>query len=406
MELDGSVFDRTSAAPMSLQVKELRWALRVIEQVESAAECSTAPRRNRPGPKTIHVVDPLSDPRWDKLLASHPRASLFHSSGWLRSLALTYGYRPVAYTTSAPGGPLRNAAVFCQVDSWLTGRRLVSLPFSDHCEWLVDNIDNTDTNDERVICGALERAVATEDWRYVELRPLHAIGTPLRLSCSTVRYTFHALNLDPDLATIFSNFHKSSIQRKIRRAEREKLVYREGKSDHLLNDFYRLFRMTRARHRVPPPPRRWFENLIRECGDGLKIRVAYVSGRAVAAMITVRYKDTMMYKYGCSDTHYNQLGSMHLLFWNAIQEAKVAGLRCFDFGRTDADQRGLITFKARWGAAETVLDYVRYNAAGSPTHLFDLRGGKWKAAAAKFVLSQLPSRALAMIGSSLYSHVG
>ncbi|HLX86814.1 MAG TPA: GNAT family N-acetyltransferase [Terriglobales bacterium] len=397
---------------MSLQVAELQWALRVIEQIEPAAERSSSPRGNRPSPKTVHIVDPLSDPRWDKLVASHPRASLFHSSGWLRSLALTYGYRPVAYTTSAPGEPLRTAAVFCEVDSWLTGRRLVSLPFSDHCEWLVDNVDNNDKDrgrdrdDERAICGALERAVATEDWRYVELRPLHAIGTPMWLSRSTVRYTFHALDVRPELETIFSNFHKSSIQRKIRRAEREKLVYREGRSDQFLNDFYRLFRMTRARHRVPPPPRRWFENLIRECGDGLKIRAAYVSGRAVAAIITVRYKDTMMYKYGCSDTRYNRLGSMHLLFWNAIQEAKAAGLSCFDFGRTDADQQGLITFKGRWGAAETVLDYVRYSAAGSSAHLFDLRGGKWKAAAAKFVLSHLPSRAVAMIGSSLYGHVG
>ncbi len=408
MELDGSVFDRTSAAPMSLQVAELQWALRVIDQIEPAAERSNAPRRHCPSQKTVHVVDPLSDPRWDKIVASHPRASLFHSSGWLRSLALTYGYRPVAYTTSEPGGPLRNAAIFCEVDSWLTGRRLVSLPFSDHCEWLVDNVENKDkdNNDERAIFGALERAVATDGWRYVELRPLHAIGTRMWLSRSTVRYTFHALDLGPGLETIFSNFHKSSIQRKIRRAEREKLEYREGTSDDLLNDFYRLFRMTRARHRVPPPPRRWFENLIRECGDGLKIRAAYVSGRAVAAMITVRYKDTMMYKYGCSDTRFNRLGSMHLLFWNAIQEAKAAGLRCFDFGRTDADQPGLITFKGRWGAAESLLDYVRYSGAGSSTHLFDLRGGKWKAAAAKFVLSQLPSRAVAMIGSSLYGHVG
>ena len=408
MELDGSVFDRTSAAPMSLQAAELQWALRVIDQIEPASDRATSPKRNRPSPKTVFIVDPLSDPRWDKLVASHQRASLFHSSGWLRSLALTYGYRPVAYTTSEPGRPLRNAAVFCEVDSWLTGRRLVSLPFSDHCEWLIDDGENRDRDrdDERAICGALERAVATEDWRYVELRPLHAISTRMWLSRSTVRYTFHALDLRPDLETIFSNFHKSSIQRKIRRAEREKLVYRVGTSEHLLNDFYRLFRMTRARHRVPPPPRRWFENLIRECGEGLKIRAAYVHGRAVAAMITVRYKDTMMYKYGCSDTRYNRLGSMHLLFWNAIQEAKAAGLSCFDFGRTDADQPGLITFKGRWGAAETLLDYVRYSGAGSSTHLFDLRGGKWKAAAAKFVLSEIPSWVLFRVGQLLYRHVG
>ena len=385
---------------MSLQASELRWALRVIEKLDTDAVRSNFSKSNDL-PKTVHIIDPLGDPRWDKFIQSHPRASLFHSSGWLRALAVTYGYRPVAYTTCRPDGLLRNATVFCWVESWLTGRRLVSLPFSDHCEWLVDSKD-----DERAICSALELAIAAEGWRYLEVRPLQTIRTPISLSRSTVRYTFHVLDLRPDLGTIFANFHKSSIQRKIRRAEREGLTYREGVSDLLLNDFYTLFRITRARHRLPPPPRRWFANLIRECGDGVKVRVAYVSGRAVAAMITIRHKDTMMYKYGCSDSRFNRFGSMHLLFWNAIQEAKAAGLRCFDFGRTDADQRGLITFKGRWGAAETILDYSRFSPGPSSTHVFDLHAGTWKVNMAKFVLSQLPSRLVARIGAALYGHVG
>ncbi len=185
---------------MSSQATELQWALRVIDKIEPTVARSSAPK-SIGRPKTVHIVDPLCDPRWDKFLASHPRASLFQSSGWLRALALTYGYRPVAYTTSRPGGPLRNAAVFCQIDSWLTGRRLVSLPFSDHCEWLVDSRDK---DDERAICGALELAIATEGWRYLEVRPLQAIQIPIWLSRSTVRYTFHALDLRPDLETIFA----------------------------------------------------------------------------------------------------------------------------------------------------------------------------------------------------------
>ena len=35
---------------------------------------------------------------------------------------------------SPPDEPLENGFLFCRVESWLTGRRLVSLPFSDHCE--------------------------------------------------------------------------------------------------------------------------------------------------------------------------------------------------------------------------------------------------------------------------------
>jgi CelD/BcsL family acetyltransferase involved in cellulose biosynthesis len=351
--------------------------------------------------KPVYVIDPLLDPRWDKFLQWHPRASIFHSSGWLRALAMTYGYRPIAYSTSGFGEPLRNAAVFCEVKSWLTGRRLVSLPFSDHCEWLVDNKEDT-----RSIWETLEQSMQCQHWRHIELRPLHPIGIPVWRASSEVRYSFHTLHLGPGLETIFRNFHKSSIQRKIRRAEREGLTYCEGSSEQLLNQFYGLLCITRKRHGVPAQPRQWFANLIRCVGDGIKIRVVLKDGRPVAAMITVRCKDTMVYKYGCSDKQFNRFGSNHLLFWKAIQDAKNSELACFDFGRADADQQGLITFKSRWGAVESILEYSRYSSDSSSTNMFDLRAGTWKTRAAKFVLSGLPSKIVARIGQAFYGHAG
>src|ERR1039457_6058122 len=83
-------------------------------------------------------MQPLEGPRWSKFLERHPRASVFHSVPWLQALRRTYGYVPVAITETASGGDLQNGIVFCCVNSWLTGRRLVSLPFSDHCEPLLD----------------------------------------------------------------------------------------------------------------------------------------------------------------------------------------------------------------------------------------------------------------------------
>jgi len=352
-------------------------------------------------PRKVYIVDPLCDPRWDGFLRTHPLASLFHSSGWLRALATTYGYRPIAYSTCGSDEPLRNAAVFCQVESWLTGRRLVSLPFSDHCDWLVDNKEDT-----RSIWEALEQSMQRQHWRHIELRPLRSVRMPAWLVHARIRYSFHALDLRPDLETIFANFHKSSIQRKIRRAEREGLVYCEGSSERLLDQFYGLLCITRKRHRLPPQPRRWFANLMQCVGDGVKIRVVLKEGRPVAAMITVRYQNTMIYKYGCSDKQFNRFGGNHLLFWNAIKDAKNSGLLCFDFGRADADQQGLITFKKRWGAAESILNYSRHSIASSSTNMFDLPAGTWKTRAAKFVLSCLPSRMVVRIGQAFYGHAG
>src|SRR3954454_9332018 len=88
---------------------------------------------------SVYEIDPLTDDRWPDLLERHSRASVFHTRSWLQTLRRTYNYEPVVYTTAAPETPLANGWVFCRIQSWLTGRRLVSLPFSDHCDSLVNN---------------------------------------------------------------------------------------------------------------------------------------------------------------------------------------------------------------------------------------------------------------------------
>src|SRR6478672_10594836 len=86
----------------------------------------------------IFELDPLIDRRWPAYVDTQPAASVFHTSSWLAALRQTYGYAATAYTTSRADAPLTNAIVLCQVRSRFTGFRLVSLPFADHCEPLVE----------------------------------------------------------------------------------------------------------------------------------------------------------------------------------------------------------------------------------------------------------------------------
>jgi CelD/BcsL family acetyltransferase involved in cellulose biosynthesis len=351
--------------------------------------------------RVAHQFYPLSDARWDRFLDRHARSSAFHSTPWLKALKQTYDYEVVGYTTSAPDEELENALIFARVESWLTGRRLVSLPFSDHCEPLVDRPE-----DLQVLIAAVEKETRSKKWRYFEIRPLKPTAIATSLHTTTTHYTFHELDLQPDLETIFQNLHKDSIQRKIRRAEREKLCYEEGRSESLLNDFYGLLELTRRRHHLPPQPKKWFQNLVSCLGDAIKIRIARKDGRAVAAMLTVRYKDTLIYKYGGSDTCYNKLGGMHLLYWTSIQDAKASGLRYFDLGRTDANQFGLITFKKRWGTKESLLTYSRYALSDDLRHTFDTASAKARSAHARGLLAYLPGRLVSLLGRALYKHVG
>ena len=343
----------------------------------------------------IYRIDPLQDPRWAEFVDRHPRSSVFHTGAWLAALHRTYGYQPIAYTTSPSGACLESGLVFCRVTSWITGRRLISLPFSDHCEPLLNDAD---------VLSALGQTLHREQLRYIEIRPTRLLTSATSLCRSTQSYCFHQLDLRPDLTTLFRNCHKSSTQRKIQRAEREGLIYETGHSAALLDAFWNLHLMTRRRHRIPPQPKAWFLNLVACFGDALQIRVAYKDSQPVAAILTLRHKDTLVYKYGCSDTRFNNLGGTQLLFWKTIQEAKHDGLLIFDLGRSESDNTGLIAFKDRFGSARSLLTYTRFSLS-PPSAMFGPHAKRWATRIARFVVPLLPDRLLCMLGSTLYRHI-
>lgn len=346
--------------------------------------------------RTLFRIDPLRDPRWSLLVDRHPRGSIFHTAAWLESLVMTYGYRPVVYTSDAPGAPLTNGIVCCQVNSWLTGHRLVSLPFSDHCEPLVSHSDELDA-----LLSPLAREQVREGWRYIELRPRSSFKERRDAFGQGQTFCFHSLDLQPSLEDLFHNFHKNCVQRKIRRAEKEGLSYEEGRSEELLGKFYRLLIVTRRRHHLPPQPLNWFRNLIACLGDELKIRVASKDGHPVASILTLRFKDTLVYKYGCSDARFHHLGGMALLFWKAIQEAKQAGLQEFDFGRSDLHNPGLIAYKDHWGTVRSTLSYLRYPAQPQAA-----AGKGYRLPLASQTFAYVPDGILTMTGKLLYKHMG
>jgi len=226
----------------------------------------------------VHEINPLQDPRWGAFVEGHPRASVFHTIPWLDALRRTYGYKPIVYTASPPGAELQNGLVFCRVESWVTGQRLVSLPFSDHCEPLIDSAEET----EAILCN-LQAHRRSGDWKYVEIRPLDS--SFCRSSAQegfqpSKQYYFHTVDLRPQEDELFRQFHESSVQRRIRRAERAGLVYECGRSSALLNKFYELMLLTRRRHHIPPQPEKWFRNLVDCMGDALKIWVVSHENRA------------------------------------------------------------------------------------------------------------------------------
>lgn len=342
----------------------------------------------------LYTLDPFLDTRWNDLVTSHPKASAFHQTAWLQALAQTYGYRPIVLTSTPPGKPLMNGLVFCEVRSWMTGRRLVSLPFSDHVEPILSEPE------EEIQLGAwLREECRQARLRYIEFRPLSGEFQPVGRMKVSQSFWFHSLDLTPSLEQLFRNCHRSCTQRRIRHAERQGLSYLRGRSSDLLQVFYGLMTITRRRHGLLPQPRAWFRNLMECMNPGAEIRIACKNDVPVAAIFTLRYRGAVVYKYGCSDARFHHLAGMPLLFWRLIEESKAEGAEQLDFGRTQPENLGLTRFKDHWGTSRKQIDYFRYaedeRAPLNPEN-----------SVARVLCSALPGAVSAKAGELVYRHIG
>jgi hypothetical protein len=276
---------------------------------------------------------------------------------------------------------------------------MVSLPFSDHCEPLCDSAEDMD-----FMLRYLQTALEHQDWKYLEIRPITGSFGQTREGIGfvpTAKYFLHTLDLRPDLEEVFRKLDRDSVQRRIQRAERARLDEVCGTSDRLLKDFYQLFVITRSRHQLPPIPLIWFRNLIKYHSTALEIRVAYKEEKPISAILTLRFKNVLYYKYGCSNEAFNKFGAIPWLLWNAIAAAKSSGATDFDMGRTEEGNTGLLTFKNKWVPCPQELVYWNFPVTSAIGSVDD-----WKIKAAKRIFSHMPDRLLAFTGRLIYRHIG
>lgn len=303
----------------------------------------------------------LSDPEWRAFIDRHPEALPFHLPAWAKMVADCYHLPAFVIAVRDASGAISAGIPLIQTRVPLRPTRLVALPFTDLCPPLAAS----DAEGIRLV-AALDATRRASGAQRVEVRgPL-----PTAAVFEDAGYR-HVLRLDADPAAVFARFHRSQVQRNVRKAEANELTLRIGTRDRdLLVDFYALHLATRRRLGVPIQPRRFFwllrERILRS-GMGWVVSVES-AGRPIAAALFLASKGTVVYKYGASDADAWHLRPNHLLFWNAIRAACEAGHQHFDFGRTDADADGLRAFKQSWGAEEhRLLYHVVGDAAPMPS---------------------------------------
>jgi CelD/BcsL family acetyltransferase involved in cellulose biosynthesis len=327
---------------------------------------------------TLAMLNPDAA-RWRDFVDSRPDALPFHHPAWMTTLAESYGYRSFVLGLDDDGG-LAGGLPMMQVR-----KRWISLPFTDYCPPLgIAGPRLAELLDEARLRGGVARVELR-----AELEGAYADAGAVR----------HVLALDPDPAAILRTFHRSQVQRNIKRAERSGVVVRRARSIADLTDrFYGLHVGTRRRLGVPVQPRRFFARLwerMIEPGLGF-VLLAEAGDRPVAGAVFLAYGETVIYKFGASDAGSWGLRPNHALFWDAIRASCEDGHRWFDFGRTDLEDAGLRRFKAWWGSEEIPLTYA--TLADRPP------GRKRSGRALAPVIRHSPPWVGRAIGELLYKH--
>ena len=306
----------------------------------------------------IAEIDPSSDPQWQTLLG-HTNSSVFHSQRWLQVLAETYDLDPRALVLVDNCGQAHAGIPFCHVED-IRGKRIVSLPFSDYCDPLVENPDQW-------------RLLAENLMEAGDLLTLRCLHNPVPLVDEDFKVVkkakWHGLDLHDSLETLWENL-SSSARRAIRKAERQQVVVRRATAKTDLRLFYDMHLTIRKnKYRLLAQPYQFFENIWRHfCEDGAgTLMVACHDDSVIAATLFLEWEGTLYYKFNASSQSAITMRSNDLMIWEAIKFAQAKHCTYLDFGLSDWDQEGLIRFKRKYATEEKTISYLQSRCSGQYT---------------------------------------
>lgn len=339
------------------------------------------------------LINPLEIRDWDKLVLAHNDYTFFHSSSWINVLQETYRYEPIAFA-NIDRDKMDIAIPAMEINSFMTGKRAVSLPFSDFTEPLVNQDVPFDT-----IINEIKNVGKIRKWKSFELR-----GGGRFLGNFSNSYVYeHVLDISENEEKIFSQF-RSSTKRNINKAYKEGIEIKFTNSFDSVKHFYKLNCITRKRHGLPPQPFKFFENVYKNliAKDKGFVILAILNKNVLASNIYLHFGEKALYKYGASELKYQNLRANNLVMWEAIKWYIKKGYKSFSFGRTEPDNEGLRQFKNGWGTNEIKVNYYKYDLFSDELIQDDSKMSTWQ----KDIFNKMPIPILKVVGNLTYRHFG
>jgi hypothetical protein len=302
---------------------------------------------------TATIVNASSD-SCSNILTNHHFGSLFTSPQWIEAVSRTYGLNLQASVSVRKN---HQAAILFSHICDFRGERVVSLPFSDYCDPLVDDPDT---------------------WKEL-IEPLIAFNSPIRLrvlrndlpgnyECFTLCKVakWHGIDLGRNEDELWAGLSPQARQN-IGHARRSGLVVREGRGIEDVQVMHKMHCHTRkTKYRLLAQPLAFFENLydMFRPDDGVTVLIAELSGTPLAALFLLQWRNILYYKFNASlDQGYRP---NDLLIWQAMLLGRERGLAALDFGLSDLEQPGLVRFKRKYATEEQTIHYFEWRPQRPP----------------------------------------
>lgn len=307
---------------------------------------------------TIETVDPVRDPAW-RALVEQRSGSLFASPPWIRALSDAYGFTMRANLLLDDAGDATAGFAFSAIDDPLDPR-LVSLPFSDFCDPIVDDFASWRDLTADLVGPA----------RRVQLRCLHS-EVPLEDERFEVvdQAWWHRVDIDPDTERRWVMID-SSARRAIRKARQRGVTVHVADTEAELRAFFDLhLRVRKGKYGLLAQPYRFFEALWRHfLADGRGfLLLARHDDQVVGGVLFLGWGETLYYKFNASDSDQLGVRPNDLIVWEALAHAHAWGYRYLDFGLSAREQDGLRRFKAKYATDERAIRLLRSRAHIEPS---------------------------------------
>jgi FemAB-related protein (PEP-CTERM system-associated) len=292
----------------------------------------------------------------DGFVDGHADATAFHRTAWVKAVAKGCGQRAHYLVAEDGEGAIAGALPLTEIHSPLFGRVLASSGFA-------------------VGGGILSNATLAAQSLEREMEALAR-----RLSCPSLELRGGALPSDGWQidATTYLGFVRDlvgndeaellAIPRKqraeVRKALDLALTVDTGNEESDREAHYRVYAKSVHNLGTPVFPRALFDAVLDSFGDDADILTVRHEGVAVASVLSLYHRGTVMPYWGGGTAAARALRANDLMYYALMNHARRKGCTRFDFGRSKAGT-GPAAFKRNWGFEGMPLAYAKRSLDGA-----------------------------------------